>query len=336
MHRQCFVIMPFSQTTEIHTEAYWTRFFETYLRPTVTNIGYACKRSSASTSSIIKGILEQLVSSDLVLAVLTDYNPNVWYELGTRHALRSGTVMIIEKGQTLPFDIRNHGVIEYEDTIEGRAIFEQTLRDFVANCEKSAPLDSPARDFFAGRSEKPTWIATSLDAMRMFAMIDAAKERVFIAGQNLFLLTRPAYHFKEKLFSLLQSKAVRVDLLICDNTAEHSVRALTDFTNTDFAEDLERAVNEFRQWDEQIVAGKFIGEFNVRLTTRIGTLTMVFVDPQLESGAAAMIPVLPETDAHGRPCFWLTRKDHAAIFDLYFQKYQTVFDASSKTRSIRA
>jgi hypothetical protein len=50
-------------------------------------------------------MLGGIVNSDLVLAVLTDYNPNVWYELGTRHSLRHGTIMMLERGQKIPIDI---------------------------------------------------------------------------------------------------------------------------------------------------------------------------------------------------------------------------------------
>jgi hypothetical protein len=31
--------MPFSQTTDIHTEAYWTDHYEEYLKPIIEEIG---------------------------------------------------------------------------------------------------------------------------------------------------------------------------------------------------------------------------------------------------------------------------------------------------------
>jgi len=94
-----------------------------------------------------------------------------------------------------------------------------------------------------------------------------------------------------------KQKAIRVDLLICDNTIKHAVRALTDFTNMGFGEDLDNAVEVFRQWDQESKANQFRGVFTARLTSRIGTLTMAFFDPQSEGGEAVVIPVLPETDA---------------------------------------
>ena len=57
--------------------------------------------------------MNDLVCSHLVIAVLTDFNPNVWYELGVRHSHRSGTIMLCEKDQiqTLPADLKNQGIL---------------------------------------------------------------------------------------------------------------------------------------------------------------------------------------------------------------------------------
>lgn len=73
MVRRCFVIMPFSATSEKHTELYWGNFFSKFLKPSVEKLGYSCSRSKAQPVNIIKDIIQELLDSDLVLAVLTDY-----------------------------------------------------------------------------------------------------------------------------------------------------------------------------------------------------------------------------------------------------------------------
>jgi hypothetical protein len=138
--KRCFVIMPFSKTTNDHTEEYWTEFFHQFIKPTVDNLGYECIKSTARPKNIIKSILEELVSADIVVAVLTDNNPNVWYALGTRHALRSGTIMVIEEGQKIPFDISQYGVIVYTDKIAKRAQFEKNLEAFIEDIETTLNL----------------------------------------------------------------------------------------------------------------------------------------------------------------------------------------------------
>jgi tetratricopeptide (TPR) repeat protein len=58
---------------------------------------------------------EWLLKADIVLADLTFANPNVYYELGIRQALsRRSTVLIAQKGTTLPFDVRNQNVVYYD------------------------------------------------------------------------------------------------------------------------------------------------------------------------------------------------------------------------------
>ncbi len=56
--------------------------------------------------TIHKPMYERLMLSDFALADVTGANPNVYYELGIRHALRPrSTVMVFAEGTTLPFDI---------------------------------------------------------------------------------------------------------------------------------------------------------------------------------------------------------------------------------------
>lgn len=62
-------------------------------------------------------IINNIENSDIVIAVLTDFNSNVWYELGIRHTLRTGTIMLLQEGQKVPFDIIDFGIIFYKDSI---------------------------------------------------------------------------------------------------------------------------------------------------------------------------------------------------------------------------
>jgi len=70
--------------------------------------------------TITTDILTRIMHSDLVIADVTYPNPNVFYELGLRHASRSGTVIIRDKqGPQLPFDISHQRAIEYTNTASG-------------------------------------------------------------------------------------------------------------------------------------------------------------------------------------------------------------------------
>src|SRR6266404_6178668 len=57
------------------------------------------------TGSINKSVIQHIYNAYLVIADLTDLNANVFYELGVRHALRNGTILVALEGTKLPFDI---------------------------------------------------------------------------------------------------------------------------------------------------------------------------------------------------------------------------------------
>jgi hypothetical protein len=93
--RDCFVIMPFSMTRDGRSKEYWTTFFDEFLTKALAECGFRARRSQGSPENIGEGIMEDLAWSDLVVAVLTDTNVNVWYELGVRHSLRRGSTIMI-------------------------------------------------------------------------------------------------------------------------------------------------------------------------------------------------------------------------------------------------
>jgi hypothetical protein len=62
---------------------------------------------------ITRQIVEHLLNADLVVADLTDHNPNVFYELAVRHASKKPVVQIIHRKSKLPFDVANQRTIFY-------------------------------------------------------------------------------------------------------------------------------------------------------------------------------------------------------------------------------
>lgn len=114
--KKCFVIMPFSKTTEKHDEEYWTEFFDA-IKKIMEKRNYHAIRSEVGPYKLFSNIVENIENSDIVIAVLTDFNANVWYELGIRHTLKSGTIMLLQEEQKVPFDISDFGIILYKESI---------------------------------------------------------------------------------------------------------------------------------------------------------------------------------------------------------------------------
>ena len=63
---------------------------------------------------ITRQIIDHLLKADLVIADLTDHNPNVFYELAIRHAARKPVVQIIHVKDKIPFDVANQRTIFYD------------------------------------------------------------------------------------------------------------------------------------------------------------------------------------------------------------------------------
>ena len=77
------------------------------VRPAVESCGYEAVRADEidKPGMITSQVIQHVVEDPLVVADLTDRNPNVFYELAIRHALRKPLVQIIRKGEAIPFDV---------------------------------------------------------------------------------------------------------------------------------------------------------------------------------------------------------------------------------------
>ncbi|MCP4340830.1 MAG: response regulator [Desulfobulbaceae bacterium] len=137
--RKCFVIMPFSKTSSCRSKD-WTEIYCNVIKPAVEGAGfnYKCMRSDGLAGNIIEDILDNLNRADLVIADLTDRNPNVFYELGVRHALRRGTILITQKIAHVPFDLVPYAIQEYRWITENeKNEFAQRLRQVIAELESN-------------------------------------------------------------------------------------------------------------------------------------------------------------------------------------------------------
>lgn len=164
---------------------YWLTFFEDFLTKSLKTVGYRARRSRPIAGNIVKEIIEDLAWSKLILAVLTDFNPNVWYELGVCHALRrGGTILVCQEDQIagLPFDLKHHGVVSYKQSLD-RDFFTEQLRQRMESATEHAN-DSPVSEFltseltycvnraFAGRVEVRKRLVSLKDDDAAIAEVD--------------------------------------------------------------------------------------------------------------------------------------------------------------------
>ncbi len=151
--KRCFVIMPFSETKGHHTAEYWTRHFSSYLKPLIEEVnGLEAFRSEPLRGNIASQIITDLTHSDIVLADLTDHNPNVLWELGVRQSFKHGTITIAEVGTMIPFHFSHKGILFYNGDHLNNKDFEDRLRDSLRDCvEHPNEPDSPVLETLGGR-----------------------------------------------------------------------------------------------------------------------------------------------------------------------------------------
>jgi hypothetical protein len=116
-----FVIMPFGDGFDI--------IYNLFLRDALEGAGFCVERAdnSVNAQNILKDVVSYLWSASLVVADLTDSNPNVYYELGLAHAFRRPVVLLTQSITDLPFDLRSYRVIPYKTHFAEIAEARRTL-----------------------------------------------------------------------------------------------------------------------------------------------------------------------------------------------------------------
>ena len=80
---------------------------------------------------ILTDIIKQLNESRLIIADISNPNPNVFYEVGYAHALNKPTILIAETDTKLPFDVSPFRTLFYENTIAGKQKIEDGLEKHI-------------------------------------------------------------------------------------------------------------------------------------------------------------------------------------------------------------
>ncbi|WP_326536153.1 tetratricopeptide repeat protein, partial [Pseudorhodoferax sp.] len=117
MKLHAFVAMPFGKKNGPDGQPiFFNRIYAEYIKPALEAAGLAVFRADEEQSAgdIRSDMFQELLIADLVLADLTIDNPNVWYELGVRHALRArGVVLVQGPREGTPFDIYTDRKLRY-------------------------------------------------------------------------------------------------------------------------------------------------------------------------------------------------------------------------------
>lgn len=140
----CFYITPIGSEDSIERK-HADLFMSSLVQPALEELGLTVVRADhiGDPGMITTQVLEYLKRSKLAVADLSYLNPNVFYEVALRHALRLPVVQLIRKSDRLPFDVNQSRTLVFDTTDIYSLIPKlQTYRAEIANQARKA-IDDP-------------------------------------------------------------------------------------------------------------------------------------------------------------------------------------------------
>ena len=132
----CFVLMPFGKKPEGTGRMIdFDVVYREIIAPAVEAADMEPIRADQEEigGTIHKPMFERLMLCDYAIADVTGANPNVYYELGIRHALRPhSTVLVFAENTALPFDIAAQRGVPYRLDAAGDVVDPQGDRSIIA------------------------------------------------------------------------------------------------------------------------------------------------------------------------------------------------------------
>lgn len=162
-----------------------------------------------------------LLNSDLIIAILHDprgqnaINPNVMYELGVAHSFRKPAIVIADKNDPIPFDIKDVEAIALDFALLSEG---STRPAFLSELRKELQIslkDSRVNEVLAGKRTPGNPITTQLSRARIFIedlpwiwgyREVLKRER---AAESVWEITRDLFWPQESLFFESIKEAIR-------------------------------------------------------------------------------------------------------------------------------
>lgn len=145
MAKSCFIISSIgekeSEIREIADEK-----FDLVFEPVLKDAGFeeVTRADKIGTpGSISYDIVNHIINSELVIADVSDLNPNVFYELAIRNAIQKPVIIIKSEGQKMPFDIYDKRAISLDmNTARQWTEAKEELKKQIENVNENPELAS--------------------------------------------------------------------------------------------------------------------------------------------------------------------------------------------------
>ncbi len=141
-----FVLMPFAEAFD--------DVYKLGIKPACENAGAYAERVDEQLfiGSITQRIYNQISKAEVIVADMTGRNPNVFYEVGYAHALGKPVILLAQRADDIPFDLKDYPHVVYGGSIASLIPeVEKRIRWCLEHAGPSVPLTLPhLRVYFSG------------------------------------------------------------------------------------------------------------------------------------------------------------------------------------------
>lgn len=136
-----FMLMPFGEELKY--------VYENYIKKSLEEIGDKITRVDDifKSAPIMEDVLHKIKTSDLIIADLTNHNPNVFYELGIAHTIKKHVIQISQDNLSIPFDTSHIRTIIYSYDDNGLKYLTETLKKFIYNYKRDKHIENLTKMF---------------------------------------------------------------------------------------------------------------------------------------------------------------------------------------------
>lgn len=232
--KKCFVISPIGQPNSSVRE-HADEVFDFIVKPAAEKAGYVAIRADheARPGTITEHMYDHILGDDLLVAILTGFNPNVFYEVAVAECAARPLILLIQEGEQLPFDINTRRVLHYDLKI--RSYCEGTYRErlYRSILDVEASIGATKVPFRPGLRPlgdgDALWrlVERSVDIPRENQIELVQSARSFVWYQGLALFSFAKIGGLEEAIEAALKRGVEVRVLIMDpaNTAlAHMIR----------------------------------------------------------------------------------------------------------------
>jgi len=112
--KKCFVISPIGQKGSSERAAA-DQVLKHLIRKSLAS-GFDISRADENSNpgAISPTMIASILEADLVIADLSGFNPNVFYELAIAHGYKKPTIHLQKSGETAPFDVKDMRIVRYD------------------------------------------------------------------------------------------------------------------------------------------------------------------------------------------------------------------------------